>query len=332
MWQFIAGTGSLYDLVRTSAFDERLDPEKATRAAAHHLRDLYERYGDWYLAMAAYNCGAGNVDKAVERTGYADYWELLRRNALPRETSNYVPIIIAMTIMGKNPKDYGLESIDEEAPVEYESIQMDAPTNLELIADASQQPASVIRDLNPSLLRNLAPAGLQVHVPKGAAETTLAALRSVPAANRDAWRLHHVQLGDTLASVASQYHSAPQRITAANSAADSLEAGELLLVPVSFHDESHAPRGITKRATAPQSALRLVLLIPTLPPPPPKLVPTPFTARPFCTPPVFTAKQVSFREKQAARIRFLACSLGKGACASACLVKSFCFAHCPMRY
>src|SRR5271157_633181 len=246
MWQFIAGTGTLYDLVRTQAFDERLDPEKATRAAARHLRDLYERYGDWYLAMAAYNCGAGNVDKAVERTGYADYWELLRRNALPRQTSNYVPIIIAMTIMGKNPKDYGLESIEEEAPVEYESIRMDAPTNLELLADAAQQPVSVIRDLNPSLLRNLAPAGLQIHVPKGAAGTTLAGLSSVPAANRDAWRLHHVQLGDTLASVASQYHSSAQRISAANSASDSLEAGELLLVPVSFHDESHAPRGNKK--------------------------------------------------------------------------------------
>jgi len=160
-----------------------------------------------------------------------------------------VPIIIAMTIMGKNPKDYGLESIDEEGPVEYESIQMDAPTNLELIADAAQQPVSVIRDLNPSLLRNLAPAGLQIHVPKGAAETTVAALRVVPAVNRDAWRLHHVQLGDTIASVAQQYHSSPQRITAANHDTDSLEAGELLLVPVSFRDESHAPKGITKKSS-----------------------------------------------------------------------------------
>jgi membrane-bound lytic murein transglycosylase D len=247
MWQFIAGTGSLYDLVRTATFDERLDPEKATRAAARHLRDLYARYGDWYLAMAAYNCGAGNVDKAVERTGYADYWELLKRNALPRETSNYVPIIIAMTIMGKNPKDYGLDSIDEEAPVEYESIQMESPTNLELIADAAQQPVSVIRDLNPSLLRNVAPAGLQIHVPKGSVDNTLAAIKTVPAANRDAWRLHHVQLGDTLASVAQIYHSTPQRITAANSNSDSLEAGELLLIPVAFRDESHAPRGISKK-------------------------------------------------------------------------------------
>jgi membrane-bound lytic murein transglycosylase D len=248
MWQFVAGTGALYDLVRTPAFDERLDPEKATRAAARHLRDLYDRYGDWYLAMAAYNCGAGNVDKAVERTGYADYWELLKRNALPRETSNYVPIIIAMTIMAKNPKDYGLDSIEEEAPVEYDSIQMDATTNLELIADAAQQSVSLIRDLNPSLLRNVAPAGLQIHVPKGVAETTLAAIKTVPAANRDAWRLHHVQLGDTLASVAQIYRTSTQRITAANNGADSLEAGELLLIPVSFRDESHAPRGIGKKS------------------------------------------------------------------------------------
>lgn len=249
MWQFIAGTGSLYDLVRTPSFDERLDPEKATRAAARHLRDLYARYGDWYLAMAAYNCGAGNVDKAVERTGYADYWELLKRNALPRETSNYVPIIVAMTIMGKNPKDYGLDAIDEESPVEYDSIQVDTPTNLELVADAAQQPVSVIRDLNPALLRNVAPAGLQIHVPKGTADNTLAAIKTVPAANRDSWRLHHVQLGDTLASVAQFYHSSPQRITAANSAADSLEAGELLLIPVTFKDESHAPRGIGKKSS-----------------------------------------------------------------------------------
>ncbi|MGH9692836.1 MAG: lytic transglycosylase domain-containing protein, partial [Bryobacteraceae bacterium] len=100
MWQFIAGTGANYDLTRTSAYDERFDPEKATRAAARLLKDLHNRYGDWYLAIAAYNCGAGAVDRAVERTGYADYWELLKRHALPRETANYVPIIVAMTIMG----------------------------------------------------------------------------------------------------------------------------------------------------------------------------------------------------------------------------------------
>ena len=181
MWQFIAGTGAQYNLVRTSTSDDRLDPEKATRAAAKHLKDLYARYGDWYLAIAAYDCGAGAVDRAVERTGYADYWELLKRHALPKETASYVPIIIAMTIMAKNPSDYGLEDVQLDAPVEYDSIQLTAPTNLNLIADATMQPLSAIQDLNPSLLRVVAPSGFQIHVPKGSAETAQAALESVPA-------------------------------------------------------------------------------------------------------------------------------------------------------
>ncbi len=237
MWQFIAATGATYDLVRTPYFDERLDPEKATRAAARHLRDLHARYGDWYLAMAAYNCGAGNVDRAVERTGYSDYWELLRRNALPRETSNYVPIIVAMTIMAKNPQDYGLQAIEEESPVEYETVRLDAATSLDLIADAAQQPVAVIRDLNPSLLRNFSPAGLAINLPKGVSAMTLDALNKVPANNRQAWRLHRVESGDTVASIAQRYHSSPQRIHEANRAGDVLEAGETLLVPVTFHEQ-----------------------------------------------------------------------------------------------
>jgi membrane-bound lytic murein transglycosylase D len=250
MWQFIAGTGARYDLVRTSTFDERMDPEKATRAAARHLRELYGRYGDWYLALAAYNCGAGNVDKAVERTGYADYWELLKRNALPKETANYVPIIVAMTIVAKNPKDYGLDNYEEESPAEWDSIQLEAPTNLELIADAARQPVSVIRDLNPALLRNVAPAGLSIHVPKGAAESTSADLATVPAANRNAWRLHRVVSGETLASVAALYHSSVQLIATANRGLlGTLEAGERLLIPAAFHEVSNHPARYVRKAT-----------------------------------------------------------------------------------
>ena len=235
MWQFIAGTGDRYDLVHTSALDERLDPEKATRAAAKYLKDLYARYGDWYLAMAAYNCGEGNVDKAVERTGYSDYWELLKRHALPRETAAYVPIIVAMTIIAKNPKDYGLENIDVDPPVEYENIQLTAPTNLDLLADAALQPVSTIRDLNPALLTSVAPAGFQIHVPKGTGQSTLAALETVPAPNRNAWRLHHVTAGDTLATIAQTYHTTADRIVAVNNSTDSLEAGDVLLIPAVYH-------------------------------------------------------------------------------------------------
>jgi len=231
MWQFIAETGGTYSLKRSGAFDERLDPEKATRAAARFLKFLHNRYGDWYLAMAAYNCGAGAVDRAVERTGYADYWELLRRRALPQETANYVPIILAMTIIAKNPQDYGLDSISMESPLEYDSIRLTAPTHVDLIADATLQPVSVIRDLNPSLLSRLAPAGYQVHVPKGMASATQEALETVPADSRHAWRLHHVSTGETLADIAKVYHLAPERIVAVNGNADLIERGDTLLIP-----------------------------------------------------------------------------------------------------
>ena len=103
MWQFMAQSGALYGLERNWWVDERQDPQKATPAAARHLKDLYKQFGDWYLAMAAYNSGAGTVQHAVERTGYADFWELYRRGVLPQETRNYVPIILAETIMAKNP-------------------------------------------------------------------------------------------------------------------------------------------------------------------------------------------------------------------------------------
>ena len=83
--------------------DDRQDPEKSTRAAARYLKDLYKQFGDWYLAMAAYNSGAGTVQPPSKRTGYADFWELYRRGVLPQETRNYVPIIVAVTIMAKNP-------------------------------------------------------------------------------------------------------------------------------------------------------------------------------------------------------------------------------------
>ena len=242
MWQFIADTGSIYDLGHSATYDERFDPEKATRAAAKLLKHLHDRYGDWYLAMAAYNCGAGAVDRAVERTGYADYWELLKRHALPKETANYVPIILAMTIMTKNPKDYGLENVEFDQPLEYESIRLAASTNLNLIADAALQPLSVIRDLNPSLLRMVAPSGFEVHVPKGAAQSTQAALESVPAESRQAWRLHHVEAGDTLAAIARSYHLSPDRIAAVNRAADSLEAGDVLLIPAVYHEPTQTVR------------------------------------------------------------------------------------------
>jgi len=97
VWQFAAFRGKEYGLTKTAATDDRMDPELATRAAARHLHDLYNHFGDWNLAMAAYNCGPGCVDRAIQRTGFADYWQLRRLNVLPKETANYVPAILAMS-------------------------------------------------------------------------------------------------------------------------------------------------------------------------------------------------------------------------------------------
>ncbi|RPI08776.1 MAG: lytic transglycosylase domain-containing protein, partial [Acidobacteriales bacterium] len=152
MWQFMLWRGQEYGLVRTKEKDDRLDPEKATRAAARHLRDLYTQFGDWHLAMAAYNCGPVNVEKAVLRTGYADVWEMRRRNVLPKETSNYLPIILAMVIMAKSPAHYGLDQIEIDPPLEYSTVELDAPLHLNLVADITERPVSEIRELNPALL------------------------------------------------------------------------------------------------------------------------------------------------------------------------------------
>jgi membrane-bound lytic murein transglycosylase D len=140
-----------------------------------------------------------------------------------------------MTIMAKNPGDYGLDKIAEDDPLTYDEIRIDAPTSVELIADAAQQPVSFIRDMNPALLKSIAPAGFDLHVPKGDGETTEAAIGTVPASNRNSWRLHHVSQGETLDAIARAYHVTADRIIQVNNGADSLDAGDMLLIPAVYH-------------------------------------------------------------------------------------------------
>jgi len=234
MWQFVKFRGQQYGLNQTVLTDERLDPEKATRAAARHLHDLYNEFGDWYLAIAAYNCGPGNVSKAVERTGYADFWELRARHAIPTETTNYVPIILAMTIMSKNAAEYGLTEVVPEPSLEYDSVEITAPTHLALIGDLTDTPVSQLTALNPALLRNIAPDGYSVRVPLGTGSTLSAALDRVPVSQRASSRMYRVETGDTLAAIAKRYGSSAGRIAEANALQMSQpEEGDRLLIPAS---------------------------------------------------------------------------------------------------
>jgi membrane-bound lytic murein transglycosylase D len=240
MWQFIQARGREYGLNQTANTDDRLDPEKATRSAARHLRDLYQRFGDWYLAIAGYNCGDGCIEKAVQRTGYADFWTLRDKNAVPRETTNYVPIILAMTIMHKNAKAYDLENIEVDSPLAYESVEVQAPTHLALVADAADRPVSDIRELNPALLTNVAPAGYTVRVPESTKTMVLAALDNIPPERRASWRIHRVTEGDTIESIARRYNMPVSTITAANAAAEA-EIGDVLVIPTATQLERMKP-------------------------------------------------------------------------------------------
>ena len=187
MWQFMAGRASGYGLQRNWWVDERQDPEKATRAAARHLKDLYNQFGDWYLAMAAYNSGPGTVQRAVERTGYADFWELYRRNVLPAETRNYVPIILAVTIVAKNPAQYGFDQPPETPPA-AEVVKVNYAVDLRLVAECIDVSAATLQDLNPSLLRMTTPkdAEFDLRLPAGSGERFRAAIAAIPLGNAHA--------------------------------------------------------------------------------------------------------------------------------------------------
>lgn len=235
MWQFMAGRGLGYGLQRNWWVDDRQDPEKATRAAARHLKDLYNQFGDWYLAMAAYNSGPGTVQKAVERTGYADFWELYRRGVLPKETRNYVPIILAVTIMAKNPQQYGLQNLQPDAPLKADVVTVDYPVDLRLVAECVDSSVETLQDLNPSLLRMTTPKDgkFQLKLPEGTADKYQQAIAAIPIDMRVAWRYHKVEAGETLGEIARRYHASSSAIAEVNnlSAGDDLQADSKLIIP-----------------------------------------------------------------------------------------------------
>ena len=243
IWQFVAYRGQQYGLRHSWWIDERQDPEKATRAAAQHLRDLYGLFGDWYLAMAAYNCGPGNVQKGIERTGYADFWELYKRNVLPRETKNYVPIIVALTLIAKDAAHYGI-AVDAETPVPTDVVKPGRAIDLRLVAETIDVDVETLRALNPSLLRLATPddPSFELHLPVGAAEKFSAEIADIPADKWVSWRRHRVEAGETLTSVAKKYHVTPVAIADANNLEHhaALDAGEKLIIPA-------APPSETKR-------------------------------------------------------------------------------------
>ncbi len=234
IWQFMPYRGEEYNLDRTYWVDERSDPEKATRAAARHLRDLYDMFGDWYLVMAAYNSGPMNVTKGIERTGYADFWDLQRLHALPKQTQNYVPIIIALALVGKDPALYGVE-VAPDKPTMTDVVKLGHSIDLRLVADATGADVYDLREMNPELLRNVTPAdpNWELKLPEGTATKFEGVIQQVPVDKWTSWRLHTVTQGETLGDIANHYHVTIGALEAANhlEAHAVVPAGFLLNVP-----------------------------------------------------------------------------------------------------
>ncbi|MHB8068819.1 MAG: transglycosylase SLT domain-containing protein [Desulfobaccales bacterium] len=157
MWQFIKGTGARYGLAMDSYVDERRDPEKSTKAAAKYLLDLYKQFGSWYLAAASYNCGEGRVQKELNKSNHKNFWELSDNQCLPNETKNYVPQLIAATIIAKNPEKFGFKGIPYLPALAVDKVQVKEPTSLRAAAVAVNVPVEEVQSLNPELLRGVTP-------------------------------------------------------------------------------------------------------------------------------------------------------------------------------
>jgi membrane-bound lytic murein transglycosylase D len=234
MWQFMPYGD--YGLIRNQWVDERFDPELSTRAYARYIKELHQQFGDWYLAMAAYDWGPGKVQRAVQRTGYADFWELYQRDVLPAETKNYVPIILAAAIMAKNPTQYGLADLSADPPLITDTVTTHSAINLNLVADLAGTTLDEIQQLNPALLRLSTPAGMdyKLRLPPGTADLFRQRLAAIPEEHRNSWRYHILAPGETLDSVAESFHVKPSEVLAVNqlTSASQAAAGQALVLPV----------------------------------------------------------------------------------------------------
>jgi membrane-bound lytic murein transglycosylase D len=232
--QFIRGTGRKYELEIDYWVDERSDPEKSARAAAAYLTDLHDEFGDWYLALAAYNAGEGRVRRGLKRTGAKDFWALAKTRELRRETRNYVPAILAATLISKSPEKYGFD-FEAEPPVDYDTIVVNDAVDLRVLAKCADTDLQTLKKLNPALRRHQTPPNrkAEVRVPTGSASLTLAALDKVPEDERILYTHHVIRQGDTLWEISRGYGVSVRAIQDANGMGRRtlLSLGRVLKIP-----------------------------------------------------------------------------------------------------
>lgn len=232
MWQFISSTGRYYGLRNNWWFDERRDVLKSTEAAVRHLKDLYDQFGDWYLALAGYNCSPRKVHRNIRYYNTRDFWKLRR---LPRQTRNYVPTFLAATIIANDPKKFGFY-VEKMQPVEFDSVHISESLDLNVIANLADTSYSHIKDLNPAVRRWVTPPGIEefaVYLPKGKKEIFLERYKQIPDSEKRSWVRHRIRHGESLSTIARKYHTTISVLKSTNNLRSNLiRAGHYLLIPV----------------------------------------------------------------------------------------------------
>ena len=236
MWQFIAPTARGYALVVDYWIDERRDPMLATAAAARYFIDLHGMFDDWYLAWAAYNSGPGTVRSAIRRGDSRDYWELSRQRLIPPETRNYVPKIIAATIIAHNPEEHGFELGPLHEPWQFDEVEIEGSVSLNVIATCAGVDLEEVTVLNPSLLRATTPprATTTVRLPLGTQSLFASAFAEIPESERLTYKRHTVASGEALGAIAQRYSTTISDIVRFNGLdnPNQIRVGLELVIPV----------------------------------------------------------------------------------------------------
>ncbi len=232
IWQFITATGRHYGLRHNWWFDERSDVFKATRAAAKHLKHLYEQFGDWYLAMAGYNCNPRKVQYNIRRYHSRNFWKLQR---LPRQTKNYIPTFLAALIISKKPGKFGFY-VKKETPLNVDSIHISEAVDLNVIAKMVDTTYDYIREINPAVLRWVTPPGVKnfvLYLPKGKKDSFKTEYAKIPDGKKRSWVRHRIRFGEALSTIARKYHTSMSVIKSINKLHSTrIRAGHYLLIPV----------------------------------------------------------------------------------------------------
>lgn len=249
IWQFIEETGRRYGLRVTSFLDERRDPIKSTTAALDYLEELYERFGSWYLAAAAYNTGENRVDRILrQRAGGrrgddALFWKIAPY--LPRETRDYVPLMLAAGHIAKSPEKYGFEDLKYHAPLDFETVSVPGGTTLRAVARAAEVSLSEVKDLNPQFVQAVTPPGSdwEVRLPRGSGRVYARNFEQVLAEERLAHVEHRVRRGETLSHIARRYGTTVSAIREANVGIrpNRLLVGQRIRVPARIQAAASAP-------------------------------------------------------------------------------------------